>query len=238
MATRSVFNEPKELFNKNEILNFWPVENQSAADRVNATTRFVVYATCILYLIRRDIRVFILGMTAVGVLYVMERSNMIKEGRVRPTKTTSEYSSQCQVPTKDNPMGNVLMSDFNDRPDRPSACDVSTVNDDINSILFERIPYGPTRSRSSMPDVQRNAYARQFVTSPVSSIPGDQTEFAEWLYGEKNAPMCKSDGTMCNPNARGVQLEAFGGLDSSGDMRSGMFGGSGRGAGTVSSSFG
>ena len=56
MATRSVFNEPKELFNKNEILKFWPVEDQSAADRVNATTRFIVYATCILYLIRRDIR--------------------------------------------------------------------------------------------------------------------------------------------------------------------------------------
>jgi hypothetical protein len=238
MATRSVFNEPKELFNKNEILNFWPIENQSASERVNATARFVVYATCILYLIRRDVRVFILGATALGVLYVMERSNMIKEGRIRPTDTTSEYRSQCQVPTRDNPMGNVLMSDYTDRPDRPSACDVSTVHNDINSILFERIPYGPTRSRSSMPDVQRNAYARQFVTSPVSSIPGDQTEFAEWLYGEKNAPMCKSDGTMCSPNARGVQLEAFGGLDPTGDKRGGMFGGSGRGAGTTSSTFG
>jgi hypothetical protein len=230
MVTRSVFSEPKELFNKNEILKFWPTENQSAAERVNSSVRFIVYATCVLYLIKRDIRVFILGMTGVGVLYVMERSNMIKEGVVRPMKTTSEYRSQCQIPTRDNPMGNVLMSDYTDRPDRPTACDVSTVHTDINALLFENIPYGPSRSRSSMPDVQRNAYARQFTTSPVSSIPGDQTEFAEWLYGEKNAPMCKSDGTMCNPNARGVQLEAFGGIDPAGDKRSGMHRGSGLGA--------
>jgi hypothetical protein len=44
------------------------------------------------------------------------------------------------------------------------------------------------------------------------------------LYGKKGAPMCKSDGTMCNPNARGVQLDAFAGLDPSGDKRSGMHG--------------
>lgn len=227
MATRSVFTDPKELFNKNEILKFWPIENQSAAERVNSTTRFLIYATCVLYLIKRDIRVFILGMTGVGVLYVMERSNMIKEGRIRPTKATSEYRSQCQLPTRDNPMANVLMSDYNMQPDRPPACDVSTTHDDVNALLFEHIPYGPARSRSAMPDAQRNAYARQFVTSPVSSIPGDQTAFAEWLYGEKNAPMCRSEGTMCDPNARGAQMEAFGGLDASNGKRSGMTRGSG-----------
>ena len=85
------------------------------------------------------------------------------------------------------------MSDYTDRSDRPSACDVTTVDDEINSILFDRIPYGPL-DLVFMPEGQRNAYARQFVTSPVSSIPGDQTAFAEWLYGEER-PMCKSDGT-------------------------------------------
>jgi len=31
--------------------------------------------------------------------------------------------------------------------------------------------------------------------------------------------MCKSDGEFCDPDARGVQLEAFGGLDDSGAAR-------------------
>ena len=37
--------------------------------------------------------------------------------------------------------------------------------------------------------------------------------------------MCRDDPSACNPNARGAQLEAFGGLDPSGDMRTGMRGG-------------
>ena len=28
---------------------------------------------------------------------------------------------ECSMPTKDNPMGNVLMSDYVDRPDRPQV---------------------------------------------------------------------------------------------------------------------
>jgi hypothetical protein len=54
--------------------------NFNSADRVNATARFIIYATCIVYLIRRDPRIFVLGATALGVLYIMEKSNMVKDG--------------------------------------------------------------------------------------------------------------------------------------------------------------
>jgi len=39
--------------------------------------------------------------------------------------------------------------------------------------------------------------------------------------------MCRDDPSQCDPNFRGVQLEAFAGLDSSGNSRSGMTGGGG-----------
>jgi hypothetical protein len=67
--------------------------------------------------------------------------------------------------------------------------------------------------------------ARQFVTAPVSRIPGDQTAFAEWCYGKKNGPICRTNPELCNPNMRGVQLEAFAGVGYDGDKRSGMHGG-------------
>jgi len=224
----SVFDDPKQLVRSDEITKFWPTNEQSAEDRINATVRFIVYATCILYLIRRDIRVFVLGATGIGVLYVMDKSGMIKNDYTRPTimqERFTDTSSSCQVPTYDNPMGNVLLTDYSDRPDRPSACEYSSVDEKVNRMLSDRIPYGPTRSRSPLPEHQRNGYSRQFVSMPVTDIPGDQTSFAEWLYGVKNSPMCKSDPRMCDPNARGVQLEAFAGLDPNGDKRSGMTGG-------------
>ena len=215
----SLFEDPKQIVRADKVIEFWPTKIHTSAERVNATARFIIYATCILYLIRRDVRVFILGSTSLGVLYVMEMNNMIKEGQARPTSVKEGYESACQLPTYDNPMANVLMSDFADRPDRPSACDYATVQDDVNHMLSGTIPYGPQRSRSAMPEFQRKAYARQFVSSPVTNIPGDQTGFAEWLYGEKGGSICRSDSRACDPNARGVQLEAFAGLDVSGDIR-------------------
>ena len=130
----------------------------------------------------------------------------------------------CQMPTEDNPMGNVLITDYTDAPNRLEACYYPTVKPFVNSYTSERIPMDGGRSRSPLPKYMRNGVDRQFVTTPVSKLPGDQTAFAEWLYGPKNGPMCKTDSKYCNPNARGVQLEAFGGLSGSGDKRSGMFG--------------
>lgn len=224
----SLFEDPKQLVRSDKITHFWPTNEQSAEERVNATARFIVYATCILYLIRRDIRIFVMGATALGVLYVMEKSNMIKNNDVRPTivqQRHTEKNSPCMLPTYENPMANVLMNEYADRPDRPSACEYSSVDDKVNRMLADRIPYGPARSRSALPEHQRNGYSRQFISMPVTNIPGDQTAFAEWLYGAKNAPTCRSDPRMCDPNARGAQLEAFAGLDPNGDKRSGLFGG-------------
>jgi|TARA_B110000503_G_scaffold25648_1_gene40507 hypothetical protein len=223
----SLFADIKEVVRADKVAEFWPTKRHTSAERVNATARFIIYATCVLYLIRRDTRVFILGSTCLGVLYVMEMSDMIKGGEARPTSVSEGYETMCQMPTHDNPMANVLMSDFAGRPDRPSACNYDTVRSEVNEMLSGRIPYGAQKSRSPMPEYQRNAYSRQFVTGPVTNIPGDQTAFAEWLYGEKGGSTCKNDSSMCDPNARGVQLEAFGGLDASNDKRSGMTRGSG-----------
>jgi len=217
----SWFEDPKQLVRSDKVLEFWPTNVQPSAQRVNAGSRFIIYAATIHYLIKRDVRIFVLAATALGVLYVMERSGMVKEGVTGSTEFYETTATSCQLPTKDNPMANVLMGDS---PNRLPACSYPTVRADADAFVVGDTPFGPARSRSSMPVYQQNAVARQFVSSPVSTIPGDQTKFAEWLYGKKNAPMCKTDGSVCDPNARGVQLEAFAGLDPNGDKRSGMHG--------------
>jgi hypothetical protein len=156
-----------------------------------------------------------------GVLYVMDKAGMVKECPTGGTEFYEGVDNSCQLPTRDNPMANVLMGD---EPNRYRACSQETVKADVDSFITGSIQYGQARSRSTLPKYQQNAFSRQFVSGPVTTVPGDQTAFAELLYGKKGAPMCKSDGTMCNPNARGVQLEAFAGLDPSGDKRSGMHG--------------
>ena len=216
------FDDPQQLTRADQVLQFWPTKDQTPEDRINAASRFIIYACCIIYLTRRDPRIFVLGATVLAVLYVMHKSKMVKETY---GMATSGDIAGCQMPTMDNPMGNVLITDYTDAPNRLEACYYPTVKPFVKSFLDDRIPYDAGRSRSAMPEYQRNAAARQFVTTAVSKIPGDQTAFAEWCYGPKNGPMCKSDGSVCSPNARGVQLEAFGGIGYDGDKRGGMFGG-------------
>jgi hypothetical protein len=210
------FDDPQQLIRADQVSQFWPNRDQTPEDRINAASRFVIYACCAIYLIRRDPRIFVLGATVLGVLYILYKSNMVKETY---GMASSGSVNGCQIPTQDNPMGNVLITDYTDAPNRLEACYYPTVKPIVKSMLDDRIPYDAGRSRSALPQYQRNAAARQFVTSPVSNIPGDQTAFAEWLYGPKNGRNCRSHPEMCNPNARGVQLEAFAGLDPAGDSR-------------------
>ena len=108
----SLFEDPKQLINSDKVLEFWPSTTLTPEERVNATARFIIYATCIIYLIKRDMRIFVLGGTALGVLYIMERSDMVREALARPTQGQLGLSGACQLPSKDNPMGNVLLSDL------------------------------------------------------------------------------------------------------------------------------
>jgi len=209
------FDDPKELIKAAKVLQFWPTNKQSPEERVNSASRFVIYTTCFLYLIRRDIRIFVLGATVLGVLYVMYKAKMIKETYGRATFG----GHGCQMPSIDNPMANVLLTDITDNPNRPPACDYSSVRPIVRSFVDDRIPYDAGRSRSPLPMYQKSAASRQFVSGPVTSIPGDQTAFAEWCYGDRHRPLCRSDAGACSPNARGAQLEAFGGVPSDGVFR-------------------
>ncbi len=212
------FNNPKELFNKKNILSFWPDANQSIDDRVNAASRFIIYAASIIYLIKRDVRVIFLAGMVIGVLYILYDKKMIREGVARPVMSNSNnYTPDCQLPTEENPMSNFLVGDPGDKP---PACFYPTVKPLVKEFLDDTIPYDCGRSRCALPVVQRNAAARQFISAPVTTAVNDQTAFAEWCYGKKNRPLCRSDQKVCSADARGVQLEAFAGLTSALNPRS------------------
>ena len=70
------FEDPQELIRTDKVLQFWPTNTQSGDERVNAASRFIIYAACFIYLIRRDPRIFVLASTVLGVLYVMYNSKI------------------------------------------------------------------------------------------------------------------------------------------------------------------
>ena len=151
-------------------------------------------------------------------LFLLDKTGVIKGG----------YGSfSCQVPTKENPLGNVMLTDYVDDPDRPPACYYPTVEREVKENLDNTVEFYVNRSRGPAPSVQRRAFARQFISAPVTSIPGDQTAFAEWLYGKKFSPLCRDDPSQCDPNYWGAQTEAYSGFDPANNPRGGR-GGHGR----------
>ena len=179
--------DPREIFRKDKLLEFWPTSFQSAKDRVAATTRFVVYAMSVLYLIKRDARILALGILVLAVLYFLYTNNQIPDGQVRPTQSEGRapYWARDSVtmPTIDNPMGNVLMTDYVDNPDRPPAAWGASVEKETNAVWDFIHPF------ENKKEAQRN-----FYTPPSTTIPNDQNAFAEGAYGAKFSPFSK-DGS-------------------------------------------
>jgi hypothetical protein len=216
----SWFDDPSQLFRADKIVSFWPTSTQSAAERINSSTRFILYSTSVLYIINRDLRVIIMALLAIVVLFMFAKTGVVKDPDA--SVSTSATDDTCQKPTADNPLGNVLLTDYTDNPNRPDACWYPSVKPQVEQYLDNTVMYGPARTRSPTAPYQRKAFARQFITGPVSSIPGDQTGFAEWCYGKKFSPQCRNDPKNCDADYWGAQTSAFSGIDTAGNPRTGM----------------
>lgn len=207
--TKVFFEDPLVLFKKDSITQLWPRPDNTPEERVNASARFVLFATCALYLYKRDVRMFSIAILAFGILYIMfKKKNAVMNNPV---------DSNCHLPTPDNPMANFLQPEWNTQ--RKPACDYNKVRPMVNEYVSDRFVAGNTRSRAADPEHQKYASARQWIMNPSRNNPNNQMEFAEFCYGSKFQPTCRDDPRMCDPNARGAQLEAFAGIDPAGTGR-------------------
>jgi len=179
--------DPASLLKSDELLMFWPTARQTARERVSSTARFIIYAMVIIYVINKDARVFALGALVLAILYYLWITNMIKDGKLRTTfsddRASNMFRSEVTLPTIDNSMGNVLLTDYTDDPDRPAAAWYPSMRQEVQAAWGQIHPFERVR------DAERN-----FYPTASSTIPNDQNAFAQAAYGRKFAPMCKDQG--------------------------------------------
>ena len=87
----------RDIFAKDKLLDFWPTSRQTAEERVLATTRFILYAIVLVYLIRRDARVVALGVLVLAALYGLYTMNMIPDGVRVPIASPKVVNGVRQV---------------------------------------------------------------------------------------------------------------------------------------------
>ncbi len=176
-----------------------PMQNMTLEEKLNAIVRFFLYLGVIMMLLKGNYRYIFFGLVAALVTVVVyqneRRDKEAAERFLEATQRTIVDNKVCARSTVDNPFMNPTMLDITENPDRPPACSLENeavadvVETNFNERLFRDVSdlYGNMSSQ------------RQYYTMPSTTIPNDQTGFAEWRFGRGRS--CKEgNGEQCFDN--------------------------------------
>lgn len=173
----------------------WPSPDMSTSERVNAMVRFCGYAGVALYTARHgDDRFLLYSLTAIAIVTLAYRFSRQKaaaesfEPGTQPFEPGTQWEQAdepesisadrggklCQPPTRNNPFGNLLLTDITDNPNRPPACKYDDVKGDINRV-FDKQVY------RDVDDVYNNA-GRNFYSMPSTTLVSDRKAFTDFAY--------------------------------------------------------
>lgn len=105
--------------------------------------------------------------------------------------------NMCQMPSKDNPFMNVLVTDYADNPNKLPACNPEIVKNDINNMWSQNL----FRNINDVWD--KNNGQQRYNTQNWTTIPNDRESYQKWLY---DIPYVCKDGDMA-ACYRGAELQ-------------------------------
>lgn len=195
--------QPEILLNKNRLVEFFPTNEQTKAEKLNSIVRLALYISIILMAYHKSPNYAMLFFIVLAMTYVIYKGDDDVKSPNKPADNTIEtYASPnpdtCSPPTLDNPFMNFTMKDRMNYDaetgrlvEKPPPCDISDpdvkkqADDMFNNNLYRDINdiFGKFNSQ------------RQFFTMPYTYIPDPDGEFKNWLY--KNPKTCKEDQEAC-----------------------------------------
>jgi Family of unknown function (DUF5762) len=205
-AERIWFEDPRGFVREDRLAMFIPWPNSTLAEKLNALMRFAVYYAAFLFLFQRTYAVLYIPLVVALVTYLVYRADATgarprggggggedddyggREERYADAAdgrgggrgaAAVSASAACDKPSRDNPFMNVLVTDYSERPERPPACDLT-----LRAVKREAESNFEANLYRDVDDVfQRRSSSRQFYATANTTIPNDQTAFAQWLYG-------------------------------------------------------
>lgn len=193
------FENPNVLFDPHYVYEFYPNENMSYEQKLNAITRTILLITILGFFFTQKIRIIVIGGLTILAILVLYRSQKRKEGYRDPVrdlldeKKITVPSDLFDEPTPDNPFSNVMIPDYIYNTDKKPA--PPSFNENINKKILEEAKQTVIRLNSTQPDIADKLFKnfgdeyefeqsmQRFVSQPNTEIPNDQTAFAEYLYG-------------------------------------------------------
>ena len=195
-------NDPTVLFNKDYILQMWPLQTMTFDEKLNAISRLIIVLSILGFTITKSIRFLIMGMVTLAIIYFvykMRKQKIVKEllnnndkegfknGYLQPTdvkitnpETLEAYLKSDFEPTnKKNPLGNVLLTDIADNPHRKAA------PPSFNTEVYEDISSSTKKMIQSLnPDIKN-------TNKQLFGDLGEKFEFDQSMWQYYSTPNTK-----------------------------------------------
>ncbi len=199
---------PNALLNKHHITEIWPNSDFDLGRKLNAITRLIIILAILGYFLTKSIYIPVSALVSIIVLVIIFKSKNKKadEGFVGSFKKRDASISEIgqvlekefTLPTKKNPVMNILMNEYSENPTRKPAA--PAYNDEVHEEINEKAQSRDKRLYKNLGDnLSFENSMRNFYAMPNTQIPNNQKDFALFCYG--NMPSCKDgDALQCSKN--------------------------------------
>lgn len=230
-------NDINILFNKQSLTEIWPLPTMSNEEKLNAITRLVLVLTVLGYFVTGNGKIIVSAVITIGsivFLYNAQQGNEknIKNMNIKEAFTNPDVykynKDQFTKPTANNPMMNVLLTDYTDNPNRKPAAPcynpevehelnkkTKEIDDKFHGIYnnyetdeTEKINSKLFKDLGEAMDFEDSM--RLWNTNPITTIPNDQEAFAQFCFGTMRS--CKEGDTYaCSQQMPSLQARGGGG---------------------------
>ena len=165
------------LFQKDQ-LYFWPTDTMTTQEKLNAITRTIGLLSLLGFIFMYDYKFLWMGLISIGALILYERTIVTPEPFV-------QKRSNHTLPTKKNPLMNVLLTELNGNPNRKSAIKSYTpsTEKEINDQVKQNLP-DPRIYKGIRNEMDFEYSMRNFYTTANTTIPNDQEGFSKFCFGD------------------------------------------------------
>jgi hypothetical protein len=200
---------PNVLLNKNYITELWPNNDFDLERKLNSITRLIIVLTILGYFVTKSQYIPVSAIVSIIVLVIIYKTKLKSKKKEGFTDTFTKRDTNIKdinkilekeftLPTKKNPMMNVMMTDYKENVNRKPAA--PAYNDNVREEIHEKVGNVDKRLFKNLGDNLSFQHSmRSFYAMPNTQIPNNQKDFAEFCYG--NMPSCKEgDSLQCSKN--------------------------------------
>jgi hypothetical protein len=203
---------PNILLDSKYIFEFFPTENMTYEQKLNCISRLIIVLTIIGFGVSGNIRLLIVSVITLGfifLLYLYQKRESLSKKSKKVSFENFESSSLVEnafasanvpiptdvfdTPTANNPLSNVLMTDYDYNPHKKPA--PPSYNENVSQTLLSNAKELVVNANPDHPDIANKLFKdlgdefmfeqslRPFVSNPATTIPNDQQAFAEFCFG-------------------------------------------------------